>query len=225
MKIAALPKEERPRESALAKGVEHSSDAELIALFVGGGVKGHSALEIADEMLREAGSLANLCTYSYKELLAFPGIGKTKAIQLSAAFEMLKRLQKPAGFLPSSYEAKDVYSFYADPNKTQEEAMLVLLSPSLKPIGDRLLYRGSSSKLPFSSSDVLKHVFSSGAKSFVLVHNHPSGVALPSMEDFASLTNLEISCRKMGIKMADFVILGENSYYSLRENGGNPARS
>ena len=71
MKISDIPQNLRPREKALQYGIEELSDQELLAIIIGSGVYGHSALDIAGELLQTyASSLDALSNTNYQSLLA-----------------------------------------------------------------------------------------------------------------------------------------------------------
>ena len=91
--IKALPAEERPRERLVKYGAESLSIIELMAIVLRTGTADLSVLEMAQLLLAKFESLPSLATASLQELCAVRGVGKTKAIQLMAAFELGKRLQ------------------------------------------------------------------------------------------------------------------------------------
>lgn len=220
MRIGDIEKQSRPREVALREGVSSLGDVELLAILLGGGVPGHSALDMAREMLLEAGDLHSLSTFSKAEFLSFPGIGEVKATQMLAFFELHHRIKKGASKLPQSIDKDEIFEQYYEASKTQEEAILILLSPSKKPIGTRLIYRGNLSRIPFDPQEVIKAVYSNGARNFILLHNHPSGCALPSLDDMKAAEHLFAASKKMGIRLEDFMILGEGGCFSYKEEIG-----
>ena len=218
MKIENLVEESRPREIARREGISKLNDIQLLALLIAGGIPGHSALEIANDMLMESGGLASLLTYSLAELRKFKGIGETKATQLLALFEIVKRSETGKGSFPSKCDKEALYRYFHDESKPQEEVIVVLLSPSLKMIGHRLVYKGDSSSTTFKEEDILRIVYQNGARHFILLHNHPSGNPNPSFEDLKAVGRLEISSSRLGLTFVDFVILGDGDCYSYRES-------
>lgn len=85
-----LPRKDWPEEKILRQGTQSLSDVELLAAFIGSGVKGADAKSIARSMLAKHGS--RLLTLSAAELMDFRGIGSTKAAKLNALFELACRL-------------------------------------------------------------------------------------------------------------------------------------
>src|SRR3990172_9917029 len=89
--IASWPAEERPREKLLFKGPESLTNAELLAIFLRVGVKGKSAVGLAEELLSRFGSLRALYAAPMEELRAVLGVGPAKIAQFMAVLEMSKR--------------------------------------------------------------------------------------------------------------------------------------
>ena len=93
MALARWPTAERPRERLYWNGPEALADAELLALQLGSGVRGRSAVDVAHEMLAAYGSLAGVAAREAAELARVPGVGPAKAARLAAAFELTRRLR------------------------------------------------------------------------------------------------------------------------------------
>jgi DNA repair protein RadC len=91
MSMAGWPPSERPRERMLAQGPSALSDAELVALFLGTGIRGKSALEIARDLLSRFGRLSRLLSAAQRELGTLPGLGPFRAAQITAVMELARR--------------------------------------------------------------------------------------------------------------------------------------
>src|SRR5258705_8497724 len=87
---------ERPRERLYWNGPEALADAELLALQLGSGVRGKSAIQVAREMLAAYGSLADGAGREVAELTKLSGVGPAKAARLGAALELTPRLRAAA---------------------------------------------------------------------------------------------------------------------------------
>ena len=90
--IREIPAAERPRERLAARGAAGLTTAELIALVWGSGARGLGAIDLAEEALVRHRGLAGLAQASELELVELPGVGTAKAAQLTAAFELGRRL-------------------------------------------------------------------------------------------------------------------------------------
>jgi len=92
-KITQWPKNERPRERLLQHGPQHLTEAELLGILLGKGTKKKTAIDLARELLNQYESLQRLFSCSPSELTTIKGIGSAKAAILSAAFELVRRIQ------------------------------------------------------------------------------------------------------------------------------------
>src|SRR5690606_8921212 len=91
MLIRDWPANERPREKMVARGASALSDAELLAIFLGSGLRGQDAVATARALLAAHGPLRALLERSPGELAALPGLGPARACQLTAALELCDR--------------------------------------------------------------------------------------------------------------------------------------
>ena len=91
-KIKDLPEDQRPREKLLKFGPETLSDKELLAILIGHGLKGKSALDMAEELLAEYKNLKGLAGKRLDEFMKIKGIKEAKIIKIVVAFEIAKRI-------------------------------------------------------------------------------------------------------------------------------------
>ena len=89
--ISDWPKTEQPREKLRTHGAAFLTDAELLAIFLRVGVKGKSAVALAEDLLHHFGSLPKLLNSSPEELTQIHGMGLSKWSQIQAAYELVKR--------------------------------------------------------------------------------------------------------------------------------------
>lgn len=215
MKIAAIPKGDRPREKAKEHGISSLSDAELIALLLGNGVSGASALEISYSLLQNHGGLPSLSRAPYAFLLNQKGLSEARCLALLAAFEIGRRANASGG----KYTAERAYAYLKAQNLfcDHEQLLLFFLSRRGKILGQRLLSIGKEGEVDASPRRILSAVLASSSPSFALAHTHPSGSFLPSKEDLEAFASLKEQSRGVGVTLKDFLIASEEGYYSLEE--------
>lgn len=224
MRINEISKENRPREKALRSSVTCLSNQELLALIIGSGVKGHSALEIAGELLSSnLNSLNEISKTPFESFKRYQGLNKNNALKLLATFELHNRLnfeKNSANKIIKS--ADDVYRRYKYlENYEQEVLIILLLDGKLKLKKERLLYKGTYDSFSINVSEVLKELVLGEAKFFILIHNHPDGSNKPSDEDILSTNAINKSSRNLGMKLMDHIIVYKNGYYSMRKDLNN----
>src|SRR4030043_94601 len=91
--IKKWPKKERPRERLLQHGAHSLTEAELLGILIGKGIRSKTAIDVARQLLDRYESLRELFARSPSELMKVKGIGSAKAAILSAAFELVRRVQ------------------------------------------------------------------------------------------------------------------------------------
>lgn len=87
-----------------------------------------------------------------------------------------------------------------------------------KPIGIFLIARGDVSSVCISVRGIFMRALLLGASSIILLYNHPSGSVEASSADLTSAHKLYDAGKLLGITVADFIILGRDTYYSFSEH-------
>jgi DNA repair protein RadC len=222
MSMAGWPLAERPRERLLAQGAEALSDAELVALFLGSGVRGKSALELARELLSRFGRVSRLLSATARELDAVPGVGTARYAQIAAVMELARRalteemksrdsLTSPAavrGYLRLSMQDLGHECFFC-----------VFLDAQNRVIAAEELFRGTLTQTSVYPREVVKHSLRHNAAAVILAHNHPSGVAEPSVQDQALTRTLAEALGLVDIKVLDHFIVAPGACLSFAERG------
>ena len=216
------PAEDRPRERLYHKGPDSLADAELLAIHLGTGLPGHSALDIARELLRRYGSLSGLSGRGVAELAAVRGVGRVKAVQLAATFEITRRLRsRNGGGRVVLCSPEQVYARYGPlMEDLQKEVFRVALLDSQNVLlRDVVVSEGTLSASLVHPREVFKPAILESAASIILLHNHPSGDPTPSKEDLR-LTRQLVDCADLlDLRIHDHVIIGRERYISLAQRG------
>lgn len=219
-KIKELPEQERPREKAIIYGIDVLSDAELLAILIGSGYRGKSAVDIGNDLLSEYHGLSGLSRAPFLSIMEMMGVKGAKALSLSACFEIAKRIAR-SEYLESGgpLAPERIYeAFRGRFEGENQEAMLVLMMDKKGRVSkEEKLYRGSKDGFFFSNPELIQRLLMNYAESYLLIHNHPSGNPLPSKEDVEKTLLLEKQTRELGIKMEDHLLIGDGDYYSFRE--------
>jgi len=228
-RIKDIPAEQRPREMFDREGAEQVNDRVLLAILIRNGIPGHSAVDIADELLNRFGSLPALMREPTEEIARIPGMGKVKAQIIKAALELSRRL--PAATLERRAEVRtpaDAARLIAPEcaSLEVEHFWVILLDSKYRlrrpPI---TVARGILDGCLVHPREIFKEAIRACAAAVVLVHNHPSGDTAPSREDVKLTRQLIDAGRLMDIEVLDHVIVGTATtcnplgFTSLRESG------
>ena len=222
MARARPPGGERPRERLYWKGATALADVELLALQLGSGTRGRTAVDVAREMLAAYGPLADLACREAAELARVRGVGPAKAARLAAAFELTRRLRgrQPGERLRLASPA-EVYAAYAPlmEDLRHEVFRVALLDAQNRLLRDRVVSEGTLSASLVHPREVFKPAIVESAASVILLHNHPSGDPTPSREDVRLTRQLVECARLLDLRIHDHVIIGQGRFASLAEQG------
>ena len=228
VRIHDLPAQDRPRERLAANGAEKLSSAELVAILLRTGLKGMSAIHVAEQLLRQFGSLENLARAPLEELRKVKGIGRDKAVTLKAAFTLARKMAEE---LRHESPVLDTPERIADllredhRHANAETFQVVLLNTRRRLIKVETLSQGTLDTILVHPRDVFRSAITANAAAIVVVHNHPSGDPTPSEADIKVTRDLIRAGQLLKIDVLDHVILGRatperpKEYASLRELG------
>jgi len=219
-KINGLLEEEMPREKLIKLGPSVLTDVELLAVILRVGTKEKNVIKLSREVLSSF-SVSLISRKTYYDLLKFRGISKAKACQIVSVFELSRR------FLLTKNEDKlllansaSVYDFVRSDflGLKIEKVLGIFVDSKNQVIKKEFLFEGS---IDFSFIDIrkiIKTALELDASGFFLVHNHPSGVLIPSQDDISISLRLKKLCSEMDIRFLDHLIVSDNDYYSMLDN-------
>ena len=226
--IREMPEGDRPRERLKERGAAALTDAELVAILLRTGMKGQSAVQLAQVLIQKFVSLDELARASVEAIAGTKGVGETKAIQLKAAFELARRLSSGLRVKqPSISSPEDAAAVLREDLRTldREEFWVLLLNTKNGLIKKCPTSRGSLNASIVEPREVFKDAIAASAASMILVHNHPSGDPTPSAEDVAVTKRLVKAGELLNISVLDHIILGhrtavrDRDFASLKELG------
>ncbi len=227
LRMRDLNKEDMPRERLVRLGRAKLSERELIALFLRTGLPGLNVLELADLLLRKAGSLAELGLMEADEIRALcKGIGIAKAATLAAVFELGKRAVEEKLAREPMRSARAVYDYLAGKMRFEEQETLAVLSLDAQHRLHHCDYvgKGTQTRLIVHPRDVFRMAIRRSASAIIIAHNHPSGDPTPSAQDANLTAHLVEAGKLLFIKVLDHVVIGTPSderrspYYSFLEH-------
>jgi len=227
-RIKDISPHERPRERLAEKGAPALRDAELVAILLRTGLQGRSAIDVAEDLLREFESFNRLASASLHELQAIRGVGRDKAITLQAAFALARRmvseLRRESPALDSPGRIADLLREESR-HRRVEAFQVLLLNTRRRLISVEHISQGTLDTILVHPREVFRPAITANAAAVVLAHNHPSGDPTPSEADIKVTRDLIRAGQLLRIEVLDHLILGHKStedgrdYVSLRELG------
>lgn len=222
MGISDWPADERPREKLLRYGAASLSDAELVAIFLRVGVRGLSAVELAQHLLTSFGSLRSLLLADQAEFCRHRGLGVAKFTQLHAVVEMAKRHQKEVLLreeaITSPRQTCDYLQTYLRDCESERFCCLFLDNRN-RPLDFEELFRGTIDSSAVHPREVVRRALKHNASAVIFAHNHPSGVAEPSDADVRITKRLKEALALIDVRVLDHMVVGDGITVSLAEQG------
>ncbi len=224
LRIKDLGPDEQPREKLMAHGARSLADAEIVAILLGSGIRGASALAVARRLLLSVDhNLDELARRQVQDLVKTAGIGRVRAIRLVAALELGRR-REAALFRAKPVLANSEQCFrYLRPllaDLNYEEFHLLCLNRANRLLGSHLISRGGVTGTVADAKTIFRAALSHGSvTSLVLAHNHPSGQAFPSEADIRLTRKLVAGAQNLDLYVLDHLIVAGRQYYSFADNG------
>jgi DNA repair protein RadC len=219
MSIRDWPTDERPREKLLARGATALTPAELLAILLGNGVRGHSALDMGRDLLARAGSLNALLV---GDLAGVPGLGPAKRARLAAALELARRcLGEQLTAKPALTSPRDSAAFLKAQlaHKPYEVFACLFLDNRHRVLAFEELFRGTLDGASVHPREVVRASLKHNAAAVILAHNHPSGVAEPSVADRNITHQLRDALQLVGVRVLDHLVVGAGEPTSMAARG------
>lgn len=222
MHIRDWPVTERPREKLLRLGAASLSDAELLALFLGSGLRGTDAVGTARAMLSHHGPLRQLLEHPADQLLAVPGLGPARVCTLLAALELGQRR------LAAELARGDVL---ADPGsagryfserlcgRRHEVFAVLFLDTRHRALAFEEMFRGTVDGAQVHPREVVRRALELNATAVIVGHNHPSGNPEPSAADRAVTARLKHALALVEVRLLDHLVIGDGAPVSMAARG------
>ncbi len=222
MTIRDWPRTERPREKLLDGGAHMLSDGELLAVLLGSGARGSSAVELARGLIQEFGSLRHVLSCDASRCLQQRGMGPARYSRLQAAVELARRHFREtlrAGPALSAPDALRAFVIAQLRDRPYEVFCCLYLDHHERLIAFAEVFRGTIDSATVHPREVVRESLLRNASAVVFAHNHPSGLPEPSRADEIVTTRLKDALALVDVRVLDHLIVGDGRCYSFSEHG------
>lgn len=220
--INNLIEDDKPREKLLKFGVKSLSEYELIAILLRSGTPQEDVLNLSKKLWIYLSKLQSISDLTMSDLMSINGIGVSKASIILSAIELAKRFNLRESIGEFSIESpRSVANIFVNTlnDDMKEHFYVLLLNTKNKIISWDEISKGDLNSSIVHPREVFKYALKNSANSIICLHNHPSGDTTPSKEDIEITKRLVEVGNLVGIRLLDHIIIGGNSYVSLREKG------
>lgn len=213
---------EKPREKLRLRGAKSLSNAELLAILLGSGTGGKNVLEVSQELMVSAGGrLTLLGAMPLEQLMQQKGVGEVRAIGIAAALELGRRCFEEMSMVDKRAVTSPelVYRVMIPVMKhlDHEESWALYLNRNNYLIGKEMITVGRMETTLIDTRRIVRKAIEKQCSQVVLVHNHPSGQALPSQADIRQTDILRKALAAVEISLMDHIIVCEDSFFSFSE--------
>ena len=220
--IHEWPESERPREKLIERGAQALSDAELLAILLGSGLKGGSAVDLARSLLADFGSLRELLSADWTEWRGRPGIGPARYAALMAGLELARRHYCEPLRISSALSAPDAIRRFLVAqlrDRPYEVFCCLFLDNRHRLVAFEELFRGTIDGANVYPREVVRQALQHNAASMIIAHNHPSGFVEPSPADEHVTRRLRDALALVDVRLLDHFIVGDGKCLSFAEQG------
>ena len=221
LKMKDLAPEDKPREKLLKYGPGSLSGAERLAAVLGVGTRREDVLAMSRRLMKEYGAGDIIRQKSPEKLAGLLGIPSAKACQIIACFELGRRFfESPASRQPVELRtASQVFEYVKDIRALAKECLRGLyLDTRYRVIHDETISLGTLTSNIVHPREVFRPALEYAAAAVILVHNHPSGMSLPSDADIAITRQIVAAGKIMGIGVLDHVVVTKTKFESVPED-------
>jgi DNA repair protein RadC len=222
MRLKELCLDDRPREKLLEKGASSLSNAELLAIMIRTGTGSMNVVDVARTLLQMGGGRLNeVADMPLEKLCSVNGIGRSKAVTIAAAFELGRRcaMELAINEKVSVSSPKTVFRMMLPLLKglDHEECWVIFLNRANYVIGKERMSVGGLDSTVMDVKSILRRALDRKASGVILVHNHPSGNAMPGQADIRQTSILKKALQTCEIGLIDHVVIAEDSWYSFAD--------
>lgn len=212
---------EKMRRRFQETGLEGFADHEALELLLYYAIPRRDTNELAHRLLTRYGSLSALLQAPIEDLRRVEGVGESAAVLLKLVPAFVYKAQRSAGqeTVLNSTEKAGRYLLSCFAGERNEVIYQLCLDRKGKLLARKRLSEGGSAAAELNIRRLVENALLSSASAVILTHNHPSGIALPSREDYATTQQAQDALRTIGVELLDHIIVAEDDYVSLADSG------
>ena len=211
----------RVKNRFLGEGLDHFEELHALELLLFYAIPQGDVNPLAHRLLEHFGNLHQVLSAPPEQLMQVPGVGEHTAILLGLVKGIsLKYLIGQTDTAVQLETRRDCGRYLMDRfvGRRDETVMLLCLDAKRMPLCCRVVSEGSVNTAEVSVRKVVEAALAANATTVVLAHNHPSGIALPSMEDIVTTRRVGAALDAVGIILEDHIVVAGRDYVSLRDS-------
>jgi len=212
---------EKMRRRFLETGLAGFADHEALELLLFYAIPRRDTNALAHQLLERYGSLETVLAAPVEDLQKVKGMGESAALLLRLVPMLTERSRRKedAPVILNSTEKAGNYMLHRFDGKKNEMVYELCLDRKGKLLASKLLTEGDVNGVELNIRNLVGNALMTNASAVILSHNHPSGVALPSSEDFTTTDRVRTALESVGVQLVDHIIVADGDFVSMRDSG------
>ena len=213
---------EKMRQRFLKSGLDAFADHEALELLLYYAIPRRDTNPIAHALMERYGSLSAVLAAPVEDLKKVEGVGESAAILLKLAPQLYRKAKMSDAeqeTILSSVERVGAYLLERFAGEKNEVVYQLCLDRKGKLLACKKLGEGGVTSADLDIRRLVENALLTGASAVVLAHNHPSGVALPSRDDYAATDRAKTALAVVDVALIDHIIVADGDFVSMSDSG------
>ena len=209
------------RARFLETGLDAFADHEALELLLYYAIPRKDTNGIAHELMNRYGTLEAVLSAPVEDLMRVEGIGEQAAVLLKLVPKVVQkaRLSANKDTILNSTERAGSFLLERFRGEKNEVIYQLCLDKKGKLLSCRRLNEGGADSSELNLRRLVENALLASASAVILSHNHPSGIALPSTEDYATTERVQEALRMVGVTLVDHIIVADDDFVSMADSG------
>ncbi len=212
---------EKMRRRFLETGLDSFAEHEALELLLFYAIPRRDTNALAHQLMDHFGSLDAVLSAPVEELMRMEGIGENAAVLLKLVPRVVQKAKLAANketIINSTEKAGD-YLLERFCGEKNEVIYQLCLDRKGKLLSCRRLNEGGADSSELNIRRLVENALLVSASAVILSHNHPSGIALPSSEDYATTERVQAALNMVGVALVDHIIVADDDFVSMADSG------
>ena len=213
---------EKMRQRFLRGGLQAFADHEALELLLYYAIPRRDVNPIAHALMERYGSLSAVLSAPVEDLKQVEGIGENAAVllKLVPALDAKVRLEEGGkDRVMTSSEQAGEYLLERFAGETKEVIFQLCIDRKGKLLACKRLGEGGVSSASLDVRRLVENALVTQASAVILAHNHPSGIALPSGDDYTATEQAAAALAVVGVTLTDHIIVADGDFVSMADSG------
>lgn len=213
----------RMKEEYSEPGGGAFEDSQLLEMLLSYSVPHENTALLAKSLLDKFGSLDNLLNADMAQIAPSDSREAEAARLIKLTADIGRRAHSDIKNLRSAKDVDEAAEYFTQllGSKPEENFAVMLLDSGNKVKYSGIISEGSVNTANVTMLKLAQLVLNNGAKTLIIAHNHPNGIAKPSDTDINTTNSIRDFMNKLGVTLTDHIIVGADSVYSMRHDSAH----